>query len=117
MAQVAAIVAVEAQRSLSSTDLPSLEPVETQVDSSAHAKLLGSQLRPIITAFFDDIGYHTPPKVKSDALWEAMLLKARDCGYPLDTAHSQQCFRTGYSYAAVCCHILTLFHPQDGECD
>lgn len=101
MDQHTAAMRLKSRGSISSEPMPFVKPVENHIDSSEYAKRLGPQLRPIITSFLADVGYETPPKVKNDALWEAMLLRAYETRVPLDTIHSERCFEVGFTYAAV----------------
>ncbi|ROV95983.1 hypothetical protein VMCG_07951 [Cytospora schulzeri] len=102
MDQLTAVARINFGSSTSLKLIPSDKTVDNHVDSSEYAKRLGPRLRPIITSFFADIGYDTPPKVKNDALWEAMLLRARETGVSLASIQSQTCFEVGFTYAAIC---------------
>jgi hypothetical protein len=102
MGQLTESVRVKVRRPIFSNPIPSVKAFEKHVDSSEYARRLGPQLRPIITSFLGGIGYKAPPKVKNEALWEAMLLKARETGVSLANSHSQTCFEVGFTYAAVC---------------
>ncbi|KUI62057.1 Trichodiene synthase [Cytospora mali] len=84
------------QSSISSTTSTNLS-----VEQVEYSKQLAQKLRPIFSSFLTEIGYKTPPKITNDALWEAMLLRARESGVSLDTSYSQKCFELGFMWAAV----------------